>query len=230
MPVQSGVEELHPTPSIENELEERPSTRRQLVDTLPHVEAGRPSVAGHEPGSRPLVAAADPVATAPGVARPNAKPLAIPKLNLQALKTQATQRQETQAATLEEEAAAPVTGSIDQQRLQQVWRELAEARKQDSMSEFTILNRPIQADAQHVVRLPLENTVQQDQFNSFKPEFISALRQRTGYRSLTIQTEVAHQEQNAMRLYTSSDRFEYLAQKFPVLLDMKQKLGLDTDF
>lgn len=230
VPVQSGVEEMHPTPSIENEVEEQPSTRRQLVDTLPHVDAGRPSVAGHEPGSRPLVAAADPVATAPGVARPNAKPLAIPKLNLQALKTQATQRQETQAAALEEEAAAPVTGSIDQQRLQQVWRELAEARKQDSMSEFTILNRPIQADAQHVIRLPLENTVQQDQFNSFKPEFIGALRQRTGYRSLTIQTEVAQQEQNAMRLYTSSDRFEYLAQKFPVLLEMKQKLGLDTDF
>ncbi|RTQ50836.1 DNA polymerase III subunit gamma/tau [Hymenobacter gummosus] len=230
VPVQSGVEELHPTPSIENELEERPSTRRQLVDTLPHVDAGRPSVAGHEPGSRPLVAAADPVATAPGMARPAAKPLAIPKMNLQALKSQATQRQETQAAVLEEEAAAPVTGSIDQQRLQQVWRELAEARKQISMSEFTILNRPIQADAQHVVRLQLENTVQLDQFNAFKPEFIGALRQRTGYRSLTIQTEVTHQEQNAMRLYTSSDRFEYLAQKFPVLLEMKQKLGLDTDF
>lgn len=230
VPVQSGVEELHPTPSIENEVEEQPSTRRQLVDTLPHVEAGRPSVAGHEPGSRPLVAAPDPVATAPGVARPNAKPLAIPKMNLQALKNQATQRQETQAAALEEEAAAPVTGSIDQQRLQQVWRELAEARKQISMSEFTILNRPIQADAQHIIRLPLENTVQLDQFNGFKPEFISALRQRTGYRSLSIQTEVTHQEQNAMRLYTSSDRFEYLAQKFPVLLEMKQKLGLDTDF
>ncbi|RAK63889.1 DNA polymerase III subunit gamma/tau [Hymenobacter edaphi] len=231
VPVQSGVAEMHPTPSIENELEEQPSTHRQLVDTLPHVEAGRPSVAGHEPGSRPLVANPDPVSTAPGSARPAAKPLAIPKMNLQALKSQATQqRQETQAAVLEEEAAAPVTGSIDQQRLQQVWRELAEGRKQISMSEFTILNRPVQADAQHVVRLQLENTVQLDQFNAFKPEFITALRQRTGYRSLSIQTEVTHQEHNAMRLYTSSDRFEYLAQKFPVLLEMKQKLGLDTDF
>ncbi|OON65385.1 DNA polymerase III subunit gamma/tau [Hymenobacter sp. CRA2] len=230
VPVQSGVAELHPTPSIETEQEERPSTRRQLVDTLPHVEAGRPSVAGHEPGSRPLVAAADPVSMAPGSARPAPKPLAIPKLNLQAVKAQATQRQEATAAVLEEEAAAPVTGSIDQRVLQQVWRELAEERKQISMSEFTILNRPVQADAQHAIRLPLENTVQVDQFNSFKPEFIMALRQRTGYRSLTIQTEVTHQEQNAMRLYTSSDRFEYLAQKFPVLLEMKQKLGLDTDF
>lgn len=231
VPVQSGVEELHPTPSIENEREEQPSTRRQLVDTLPHVDAGRPSVAGHEPGSRPLVASADPLATVPGAVRPQAKPLAIPKMNLQALKSQATQRQETSAAqVLEEEAAAPVTGSIDQQRLQQVWRELAEARKQISMSEFTILNRPVQADEQHAIRLQLENTVQLDQFNAFKPEFITELRQRTGYRSLTIQTEVTHQEQNGMRLYTSSDRFDYLAQKFPVLLDMKQKLGLDTDF
>ncbi|WP_460675656.1 DNA polymerase III subunit gamma/tau [Hymenobacter coalescens] len=230
VPVQSGVEELHPTPSIETEPEERPSTRRQLVDTLPHVETGRPSVAGHEPGNRPVVATADPLSPPPGSARPTAKPLVIPKLNIQALKTQATQRQETATAVLEEEAAAPVTGSIDQSVLQRVWRELAEARKQISMSEFTILNRPIQADEQHVIRLQLENTVQLDQFNALKPEFITELRRRTGYRSLTIQTMVTEQVQDGMRLYTSSDRFEYLAQKFPVLNDLKQRLGLDTDF
>ncbi|UYZ57624.1 DNA polymerase III subunit gamma/tau [Hymenobacter latericus] len=229
VPVQSGVEELHPTPSIETEQEEAPSTRRQLVDTLPHVETGRPSVAGHEPGSRPLVA--EPVAAAaPGSARPAPKPIAIPKLNLQAIKAQATQRQETATAVLEEEAAAPVTGSINQAMLQQVWRELAEARKQISMSEFMTLNRPIQADAQHVIRLQLENPVQLDQFNAFKPEFLAALRQRTGYRSLSIQTEVAEQVQTGKRLYTSSDKFEYLAEKFPVLNEMKQRLGLDTDF
>ncbi|AYA37331.1 DNA polymerase III subunit gamma/tau [Hymenobacter oligotrophus] len=229
VPVQSGVEELHPTPSIETELEEVPSTRRQLVDTLPHVETGRPSVAGHEPGSRALVA--EPVAAAaPGSARPAPKPIAIPKLNLQAVKAQATQRQEAAAAVLEEEAAAPVTGTVNQAMLQQVWRELAEARKQISMSEFMTLNRPIQADEQHVIRLQLENPVQLDQFNAFKPEFLSALRQRTGYRSLTIHTEVTEQVQTGKRLYTSSDKFEYLAEKFPVLHEMKHRLGLDTDF
>ncbi|KUG09381.1 DNA polymerase III subunit gamma/tau [Solirubrum puertoriconensis] len=231
VPVQSGVVEMHPTPSIETEREETPSTRRQLVDTLPHVETGRPSVAGHEPGSRPLVAAPEPIASAaPSSARPAPKPLAIPKLNLQAVKAQATQRQETAAAVLEEEAAAPVTGTINQAMLQQVWRELAESRKQISMSEFMTLNRPIQADEQHVIRLQLENPVQLDQFNSFKPEFLLALRQRTGYRSLTIQTEVIEQVQTGKRLYTSSDKFEYLAGKFPVLNEMKHRLGLDTDF
>ena len=32
------------------------------------------------------------------------------------------------------------------------------------------------------------------------------------------------------KLYTSNDKFAYLAEKYPALQEMKQRLGLDADF
>ncbi|WP_400192202.1 DNA polymerase III subunit gamma/tau [Hymenobacter sp. B81] len=226
VPVQSGVAELHPTPSIETEAEERPSTRAQLVDTLPHVASGRPSVAGHEPGAPALVADA----SIPGAARPAPKPIAIPKMNLQAMKAQAAVRQEVSTAVVEEEVTGPVGGPIDEATLQRVWREIAEERKAHSMSEYLVLDRPVRADEQHIILLQLDNGVQMDQFNNFRPELLLELRRRTGYRSLRIQAEVVESAPTVKRLYTSTDKFAFLANKYPVLNEMKQRLGLDTDF
>ncbi|HEX8505039.1 MAG TPA: DNA polymerase III subunit gamma/tau, partial [Hymenobacter sp.] len=50
LPVESGVEELHDTPSIEDEVDVVEPTR-QFRDTSPHVEIGAPSFEGHEPES-----------------------------------------------------------------------------------------------------------------------------------------------------------------------------------
>ncbi|KAA9332071.1 DNA polymerase III subunit gamma/tau [Hymenobacter busanensis] len=228
VPVQSGVAEMHPTPSIETEQEERPSTKAQLVDTLPHVAAGRPSVAGHEPGAPTLVAEAhSPI---PGAARPAPKPIAIPKMNLQAVKAQATQKQEAAAVVVEEEADGPVTGHIDNAVLQRVWAEIAEERKVNSMSEYLVLNRPVHADEQHTIQLHLDNGVQMDQFNAFRPELLLELKRRTGYRTLRLAADVVESAPTVKRLYTSTDKFAFLADKYPVLMEMKQRLGLDTDF
>ncbi|GAA4372147.1 DNA polymerase III subunit gamma/tau [Hymenobacter koreensis] len=225
VPVQSGVEEMHPTPSIEDEQEERPSTKAQLIDTLPHVVAGRPSVAGHEPGAPALVSES----SLPGT-RPAPKPIAIPKMNLQAVKAQASQRQEVAAVVVEEEATGPVTGQIDNEVLQRVWAEIAEERKVNSMSEYLVLNRPVQADDQHTIHLHLDNGVQMDQFNSFRPELLMELKRRTGFRTLRLAAEVVESAPTVKRLYTSTDKFAFLADKYPVLVEMKQRLGLDTDF
>ena len=34
----------------------------------------------------------------------------------------------------------------------------------------------------------------------------------------------------ARKLYTATDKFEYLAERFPALREAKQRLGLETDF
>ena len=34
----------------------------------------------------------------------------------------------------------------------------------------------------------------------------------------------------AKKLYTTSDKFEYLAERFPALREAKQRLGLEADY
>ena len=98
------------------------------------------------------------------------------------------------------------------------------------MSEYTVLNRPVVAGEGHVITLTVDNPVQITQFNDFRAEFTVELRRRTGHPGLIIQPEVATAAPTGRKLYTSNDKFAYLAEKYPALQEMKQRLGLDADF
>jgi DNA polymerase-3 subunit gamma/tau len=120
---------------------------------------------------------------------------------------------------------------VDTELLQRVWQELKEEKRtQERMSEYSVLNRAVTANEQHVIELVVDNPIQIDQFNDFRTEFLTELRRRTGYPRLTVQPIMPEQVQTTRKLYTSADKFEYLAEKFPSLREMKQRLGLDTDF
>ncbi|OUJ71394.1 DNA polymerase III subunit gamma/tau [Hymenobacter crusticola] len=234
VPVESGVEELHETPSIEDEEADIPTVHHQVVDTSPHVDIGAPSVAGHEPTTTRLPP------PPPGMQKPLPTTAKLPGLaskipSLKDLKAQVTQQMSAAKATpvADDEPSGPVTGLpvIDEEVLQKAWNDIKEDRRaQDRMSEYIVLNRPVTVDDQHVIRLAVDNPIQIDQFNAFRSEFLTELRQRTGYPRLNVHPVLMEQAPTARKLYTSADKFEYLADKFPILLDMKQKLGLDTDF
>ncbi|TGE25880.1 DNA polymerase III subunit gamma/tau [Hymenobacter aquaticus] len=223
VPIESGIEELHDTPSIEDDVDAVEPTR-QFRDTSPHVEIGAPSFEGHEPeGPRRIAPVLKPL-------NPAAK--LIPSLkDLKAQVAQQVSASQAGPAVVEEEVAGPVTGlpAIDEEKLLQVWNEIKESRRAERMTEYVLLNRPILVDEQHVVHLTVDNPVQLDQFNDFRAELLTELRRRTGYRHLNVQVVLAEKAPTGRMLYTSADKFEYLSEKFPVLLAMKQRLGLDTD-
>jgi DNA polymerase-3 subunit gamma/tau len=135
------------------------------------------------------------------------------------------------AALVDSEPSGPTTGlaPVNDEVLQRVWAELLEERKQNSMSEYSVLNRPVRANEQHVIVLRVDNPVQEDQFNEFRAGFLGELRRRTGYPRLNVQVEITEQVDTGRKLYTSTDKLEYLMEKYPMLSEMKQKLGLDTD-
>ena len=234
LPVENGVTELHDTPSIEPEATEPVLPRHQMRDTSPHVETGRPSMQGLEPTQRPTDVRPGTV-PAPAIA-------ALPKLpglngsrlpGLRDVGAAAATASAPSAQHREAEPTAP-TGPlppIAPELLQQVWRQLADERRaQDKMSDYLVLNRPVSADASHTIVLTVDNPVQVVQFNDFRAEFMAELRRRTGHSGLTVQPEVATAAPTGRKLYTSNDKFAYLAEKYPALQEMKQRLGLDADF
>ncbi|GAB2791021.1 DNA polymerase-3 subunit gamma/tau [Hymenobacter luteus] len=234
VPVESGVEELHDTLSIEDEAATLVPPTSRIRDTVPHVEIGTPSVAGHEPGQTPVTAAPLPP---PRPGMPTGKPLGLgtklPGLgSLSAMKAQLEQQAAAGKASVEAESSGPTTGlpTINDEVLQRVWKELTEERKAISMMHYSLLNRPVQANEQHLIVLRVDNPVQEDQFNEFRAEFLGELRRRTGYPRLNVQAEVVERVETGRKLYTSNDKLEYLMEKYPMLTAMKQKLGLDADF
>ncbi|QHL87648.1 DNA polymerase III subunit gamma/tau [Nibribacter ruber] len=136
---------------------------------------------------------------------------------------------------LEEETEAYVPGSlpaINEHKLRQLWQAHVDRIKQtDRTLEYTIMNRDWAFDVERAeIRLSVENDVQVAEFNSFKPELLMYLRQSLGHNRLQVNIEVAQQESTGRKLYTSQDRFNYLSEMYPELLELKTRLGLDTDF
>ena len=221
LPVENGVEELHDTPSIEPDPAAAVTERHQMRDTLPHVEIGAPSFEGIEPAPRPSAAAAF-------------APLSGTASKMPSLKGLSSRRAAGAAATSAATEPPPTNGPVavlDQAVLQRVWQELAEERRvQDRMSEYWVLNRPVTANADHLIELAVDNPIQVDQFNDMRVEFLAELRRRTGHPRLTVQPVVATAAPTARKLYTATDKFEYLAERFPALREAKQRLGLEADF
>ena len=234
VPVESGVEELHDTPSIEDEAATQVPATRQLRDTVPHVAIGAPSIAGHEPGQMAVTAAPMPPPR-PGMP-PAGKPLGLgtklPGLgSLSAMKAQMEQQVAAGKAATDAEPSGPTTGlpAINDEVLQRVWKELTEERKPISMMHYSLLNRPVQANEQHMILLRVDNPVQEDQFNDLRSEFLGELRRRTGYPRLNVTVELVERVEIGRKLYTSTDKMDYLMERYPMLVEMKQRLGLDVD-
>jgi DNA polymerase-3 subunit gamma/tau len=224
LPVENGVEELHDTPSIEADPDAPITERHQMRDTLPHVEIGVPSFEGIEPAPRPSPAAA--FAKIPSLASK------IPSLkDLSSRSAAAASQSAKDAAALAEPQHSGPVAATDPAVLQRVWKELAEERRaQDRMSEFWVLNRAVTANEEHVIELAVDNPIQVDQFNEMRVEFLADLRRRTGNPRLNVLPSVTTAAPTARKLYTSTDKFEYLAERFPALRDAKQRLGLENEF
>ena len=213
------MEELHNTPSIEADPAAAITERHQMRDTLPHVEIGVPSFEGIEPAPRPAPAAA--FAKIPSLA---SKLPSLKNMSSRAAGPSAT-------ASAEPQFTSGPVAPINAELLQRVWQELAEERRaQDRMSEFWVLNRPVTANAEHNIELAVDNPIQVDQFNEMRVEFLAELRRRTGHPRLTVQPVVMAAAPTARKLYTATDKFEYLAERFPALREAKQRLGLEADF
>ncbi|WP_089320198.1 DNA polymerase III subunit gamma/tau [Pontibacter ummariensis] len=129
----------------------------------------------------------------------------------------------------EDEANVGVVVPVDQAKLKTVWHGILRRKKEENMMEYTLLNRQYHISEQNEITLHLENHVMLDQFTSLRPAILGELKRVLGNRNIKLSAEVVEMQEER-KLYTSQDKFNYLAEKYPLLVDLKQRFGLDTDF
>jgi DNA polymerase-3 subunit gamma/tau len=173
-------------------------------------------------------------APAPAMQRPSIPVPPQKKLgklpSLKDLQNQQTAVADTAVAEeVEEETHNGALVPVDPTRLNTVWHAILRRKKAENMMEYTLLNRQFHIGQDNEIILHLENHVMMDQFTSLRPALLAELKQQTGNRSIKLKAEVV-EVQDERKLYTSQDKFNYLAEKYPVLVDIKQRFGLDTDF
>ncbi len=113
------------------------------------------------------------------------------------------------------------------EKLQEVWSEYAEQRKNQA-AEYQLLKREFQYE-HPVIFVLLTNPVEETLIENFRRDFITFLRDRLKNSELTITTKL-QQATGKKVIYTSKEKFEHMAEKNPYLKELKERLGLDWDF
>ena len=96
------------------------------------------------------------------------------------------------------------------------------------MNEHTILAGSKITVDNHIISLQLDNQVQLDQFSEFKSDLLKTLRKESGNAKIMVEAKIMpHNPQK--KIYTDREKFTYLSEKYPLLNEMKEKFGLETD-
>jgi DNA polymerase-3 subunit gamma/tau len=114
--------------------------------------------------------------------------------------------------------------------LQRLWYEFAEKRQQagNSTTEEITLRREFKLEGT-TIEIALDNTHQLEAIQNMRYDLLGFLKSRIDAPKLDINPRVAPQEVNRLP-YTPAEKFNYMAEKNPYLLELKQALGLDVDF
>jgi hypothetical protein len=116
---------------------------------------------------------------------------------------------------------------ITEEQVKEAWAEYARLRK-DQVAEFHLLSREVDLNGS-VVTVALANTVEEPLLQSMMTDLVTYLRNRLS--NPTIKVESVMKEMDVKKMaYTNKEKFDLLAEKNPMLKELKDRLGLDTDF
>lgn len=79
------------------------------------------------------------------------------------------------------------------------------------------------------VRILLSSSLQEEPFERLKPKLQHYLRQQLNNAQISLHPLLA-EEAGPKRLYTNSEKFRHLMERYPLLAEFKERLGLETDF
>ncbi|MBX7124277.1 MAG: hypothetical protein K1X47_01170 [Cyclobacteriaceae bacterium] len=131
----------------------------------------------------------------------------------------------------EEKVAAPIPGAVEPELsvavVQPVWDAFAETRKMQ-VAEYQLMKRPFTVHEKKIT-LPLSNPVEEPLLAGMKTQLIAYLRDKLNHSSVTVHGELMEIEGKKI-VYTNKEKFDHLAEKYPILQQMKERLGLDTDY
>ncbi len=102
--------------------------------------------------------------------------------------------------------------------------------KSDGRSrEYNTLNQQVSIDDDLTIHLLLPNSFQTKTIEELQLELLTHLRKKFNNGQIKLVAEVEKFEDKKL-IYTNSEKFEYLVQKYPDLMKLKHRLDLDTDF
>ena len=105
--------------------------------------------------------------------------------------------------------------------------EFAESRKNQA-AEYQLLRRDFTVQG-NLVTIPLTNSIEEPLLQNIRAQLNSYLRDKLDNHLISVVGALIEAGSKKMA-YTNKEKFDHLAEKNPALKELKERLGLDTDF
>ncbi len=137
--------------------------------------------------------------------------------------------QKKEEAKTEEKINAVVSQDqpVNEQQLKAAWAEYAEERK-SQVAEYHLLNRNFDFNNNQIT-IHLTNPIEEPLLLSVKANLVEFLRKRLNNQSIQVNGLMEIRESKKVA-YTNKEKFDHLAEKNPILNQLKERFGLDADF
>lgn len=117
------------------------------------------------------------------------------------------------------------TNSFSFEELQNAWKEY-ETNEKSKVNQVILQNCVIELEHTKIL-VSLESSLHADHFKKIQTILRGYLVNKLENDKIEFEVEIKEKPKNGKRLYTQQDKFEYLAEKYPNLVDLKNQLGLD---
>lgn len=148
-------------------------------------------------------------------------------LNIPTLNSIRTDTRNSNADQHEEISQPTANLDFTFEKLKEAWNEFAETRKKYK-AEYQVLTQEIELKENTIV-VHLHNPVQDTLLNDLKTDITTFIREKLGNTTIQLTGELISEDDKKV-IYTNREKFDHLAEKNPSLRDLKNRLGLDTDF
>lgn len=131
-------------------------------------------------------------------------------------------------STTEEDYRNAYKFSLDE--LQDAWNDVATLLTGGKKSlYYTMINGKLELDNENfVVTITVRNKLQVDEIKESRKKIVDILRRKLDNKLLQLRIKEENNPQTK-KPYTTKEKYEHMVKKNPVLKDLRDKLGLDTN-
>ena len=113
--------------------------------------------------------------------------------------------------------------------LKEIILDFAEAKKLEGKQfAFTLLKELMAEEQGDNLIITLTNSRDQNEFNEIKTDFLRFVNDKTG-KSYQIELKIEKVAQKILKVHTNKDKFNYLAEQNPFLIEFSKELGLELE-
>ena len=110
--------------------------------------------------------------------------------------------------------------------MQRAWDEFADTKKK-YQADYQLLTQGFEKNNDEIIiRI---YAIQETIFNNIRADLTTFIREKLQNFAISINGELMEGETKKM-IYTNREKLEHLMEKNPALKELKERLGLDTDF